>query len=336
MNSLALTWQIRFFAIRTFDPTMSLSNTLIVCFLALSILALASCQPGETESEPAPAPSRVELHEAFPSAYVKARTIEVYLPAGYDSTKSYAVCYMHDGQNLFDATRTFNNVEWGVDDALDSLGYDLIVVGIHNTEFRYQEYMPQKPELTVQPALELAWVTDSNRFKTARGGLISDAYLRFIVEELKPWVDQHYATAPDRDHTFIMGSSMGGLISAYALGEYPGVFGAAGCLSTHRPALGGVFLDYLALGKPSPSLGSRLWMDHGTLGLDSTYAPFQERADSILLSKGWARGVDFETRVYENTTHHESDWRARLPAIFAFLLEGKVNGLDSGEGSLSR
>ncbi|MBI1193169.1 MAG: hypothetical protein GC205_08340 [Bacteroidetes bacterium] len=292
--------------------------------------------PGSETAEQLPAPSRIEIHEAFPSAYVKARNIEIYLPPGYDSTKTYAVCYMHDGQNLFDSKRTFNNVEWGVDEALDSLGYDLIVVGIHNTEFRYQEYMPQKPEAAVQPALEIAWVSDSNRFKTSRGALQSDAYLRFIVEELKPWVDKRYATSPDRDHTFIMGSSMGGLISAYALGEYPGVFGAAGCLSTHLPALDGPFLEYLALGKPSPSLGSRLWMDHGTEGLDSTYAPYQLQADAILLAKGWTRGVDFESRVYENTTHHESDWRTRLPAIFAFLLEGKVVGQESGEGLPAR
>ena len=286
----------------------------------------SSCAASDQqEAEAPPAPSQVITHESFTSKYVEARNIEVYLPVGYDSTKNYAVCYMHDGQNLFSSERTFNGVEWGVDEALDSLGYDIIVVGIWNTAYRYQEYMPQKPESAVQPALEIAWVTDSNRFKTERGALLSDAYLRFIVEELKPWIDKRYATLPDRDHTFIMGSSMGGLISAYALGEYPGVFGAAACLSTHLPALDGVFLEYLALGKPSPSLNSRFWMDHGTVGLDSTYAPYQLRADSILQAKGWARGVDFESRVYEGTSHHESAWRQRLPAIFAFLVEGKVS-----------
>ncbi len=302
-------------------------SKLPACGLIIVLVSLFSgCTATQkSEEEAPPAPSQVILHENFASKYVAARTIEVYLPIGYDSTKSYAVCYMHDGQNLFSAERTFNKVEWGVDEALDSLGYDMIVVGIHNTGLRYQEYMPQKPEAAVQPALEIAWVTDSNRFKSLRGALLSDAYLRFIVEELKPWIDRRYTTMPDRDHTFIMGSSMGGLISAYALGEYPGVFGAAACLSSHLPALDGFVLEYFALGKPSTSLGSRLWMDHGTEGLDSTYAPFQVQADSILLSKGWTRGVDFESRVYEGTTHHESSWRERLPSIFAFLVEGKVS-----------
>lgn len=294
----------------------------LTIFLAL----LTGCRGfGKNDSAELPlSPSRVVIHKAFPSAFVEPRDLEIYLPAGYDSTKAYSVCYMQDGQNLFAAERTFNKVEWGVDEALDTLGYDLIIVGIWNTPARYQEYMPEKPKDAVEKALHVAWLTDSNRFKEANGELASDEYLKFIVEELKPWVDAHYATMPDREHTFIAGSSMGGLISGYALGEYPGVFGAAGCISTHLPALDGVFLEYLRFGKPSPNLGSRLWMDHGTLGLDSTYAPYQVGADSILLSKGWSPGVDFVSRVYDGTTHHETSWRLRLPEVFAFLVEGKV------------
>jgi predicted alpha/beta superfamily hydrolase len=306
---------------------ISRNKTLVLVIFHLQVVfTFTSCTSADHESSETapPTPSQVISIADFPSSFVDARNLEIYLPTGYDSTKAYSVCYMQDGQNLFDPAKTFNNMEWGVDEALDTLGYDLIVVGIWNTPLRYQEYMPQKPTDRVEDELHIAWVIDSNRFKASKPELLSDNYLRFIVEELKPWVDAHYATLPDRDHTFIAGSSMGGLISCYALGEYPGVFSAAGCLSTHLPALQGVFLDYLSTGKPSPSLGSRLWMDHGTDGLDSTYAPFQLQADEILTGKGWTRNVDFVSKVYEGTTHHESDWRNRLPDVFRFLVEQKT------------
>ena len=139
--------------------------------------------------------------------------------------------YMHDGQNLFDAKLSFSGVAWGIDKAAATLADENrirapIVVGIWNTGRRAQEYMPQKP-------LEAAPSSLADRFATNFNGTpVSDAYLRFIVTELKPFVDATYRTLPAQADTNVMGSSMGGLISLYALCEYPDVFGGAACLSS--------------------------------------------------------------------------------------------------------
>jgi len=146
----------------------------------------------------------------------RERTLRVYLPPGYEhSRKRYPVLYMHDGQNLFDATTSFLG-EWGVDETLNELaktkGLELIVVGIDNGGDK------RNTELT-------AW--DSPDHKPGEGR----EYMRFIVDTLKPYIDAHYRTRPGRDNTAIMGSSLGGLISHYAICEYPNVFAKAGLLS---------------------------------------------------------------------------------------------------------
>ena len=216
---------------------ISRNKTLVLVIFHLQVVfTFNSCTSADHESSETapPTPSQVISIADFPSSFVDARNLEIYLPTGYDSTKAYSVCYMQDGQNLFDPAKTFNNMEWGVDEAL-TLGYDLIVVGIWNTPLRYQEYMPQKPTDRVEDELHIAWVIDSNRFKASKPELLSDNYLRFIVEELKPWVDAHYATLPDRDHTFIAGSSMGWLDLVLCIGRIPWCF-QCGWMSKHPPA----------------------------------------------------------------------------------------------------
>jgi enterochelin esterase-like enzyme len=147
----------------------------------------------------------------------RTRRIWVYLPKSYNATKGkiYPVLYMHDGQNLFnEQTAPFG--EWGVDEALDSLqqqtGKECIVVGIDNSnEKRMNEYNP------------------FNNEKYGKGE--GDLYVDFLVKTLKPYIDKNYRTQKDAAHTFIAGSSMGGLISLYALVKYPDVFGTAGIFS---------------------------------------------------------------------------------------------------------
>jgi len=144
------------------------------------------------------------------------RRLRIYLPPDYDSTnKSYPVLYMHDAQNLFDVYTSYTG-EWGVDDILnamyDSIGFSLIVIGIDNGErLRINEYLP--------------W--DNKKYGKGEGA----DFVKFIVEDLKPMIDAKYRTLPDRENTGIMGSSMGGLISHYAIFKYPEVFGKAGILS---------------------------------------------------------------------------------------------------------
>ena len=116
-----------------------------------------------------------------------------------------------------------------------------------------------------------------------------------------------------------MGSSMGGLISLYALTEYPAVFGGAACLSTHWPAGGGVMIDYLRSALPDPA-GHRIYFDHGTATLDSLYPPFQRRADAVMRAAGYVEGRDWVTRVFAGAEHSERAWRVRVEQPLIFLL----------------
>lgn len=143
------------------------------------------------------------------------RRVWIYLPESYNtSNKKYPVLYMHDGQNVFDnATSAYG--EWGVDEALDTLEpkhKEIIVVAIDNGgDKRLNEYSPY----------------DMEKYGKGEG----DHYVDFLVQTLKPYIDKHYRTKKDEKNTFIAGSSMGGLISFYAILKYPKVFGTAGVFS---------------------------------------------------------------------------------------------------------
>ena len=141
-----------------------------------------------------------------------SKKIWLYLPKNYaSSNKKYAVLYMHDAQNLFDAKTSYVG-EWNIDEKLDSLNAQVIVVGIeHGNDKRMEELTPYKNE--------------------KYGGGKADAYLDFIVHTLKPEIDQKYRTKTKASHTIIMGSSLGGLASYYAALKYPTVFGKAGVFS---------------------------------------------------------------------------------------------------------
>jgi predicted alpha/beta superfamily hydrolase len=296
--------------------------------IALTAVALAGAAPARAAGQAAAAPElplgvtgTVRFHADVPSRHVAARHVEVWLPPGYDAATGtrYPVLYMHDGQNVFAPATSYTRIDWGVDEAMTRLIAErrvrpAIVVAVWNTPARFQEYMPRKA---------LDFLPDSVRaVPQARAQLDSvrsDQYLRFLVEELKPFIDRTYRTRPGRADTFVMGSSMGGLISAYALAEYPEVFGGAGCVSTHWPAAEGVMLPYLARALPAPG-AHRLWFDHGTATLDSLYAPYQQRADSLLRAKGWTPGPRWTTRRYTGAEHSERAWRARIADPLVFLL----------------
>ena len=222
-------------------------------------------------------------YSSFKSKYADARNVDVWLPASYSKNVKYAVVYMHDGQNLFVPKEPFTGVDWGVDETMTRLIAEkrireTIVVGIWNTPKRVIEYAPQK-------AYDLV-----NRKKIKNSSFVkmkkaeSDEYLKFIVEELKPFIDANYSTKPDRDNTFIMGSSMDGLISLYAVSEYPEIFGGAGCISTHFPLVRGVMLEYMKNFLPPPQT-HKIYFDHGTETLDADYEPYQKRADKIMKIK---------------------------------------------------
>ena len=244
--------------------------------------------------------------------------MDVWLPPDYPDDKRYPVLYMHDGQNLFEPISSIGGVAWEVDKAISRLVEErkipsLIVVGLWNSEIRWREYMPQKayevPEFEKdRPAF----------IERAGGDSISDSYLRFLVEEVKPFVDSKYPTLPDQQDTFVMGSSMGGLISLYAISQYPDVFRGAGCLSTHWSAGFGTLVDEMGKSLPDPK-SHRLYFDYGTKGLDADYEHFQLQMDYQLRNAGYD-GSNWMTRKFEGADHNETAWRARVEIPLEFLL----------------
>lgn len=261
-------------------------------------------------------------YDNFYSKFVAHRHLDIWLPPEYGQRDGarYPVLYMHDGQNLFDDRISFGGVSWGIDRAMTQLigggrVRPTVVVGIWNSETRWRDYMPQKPYES--PAF--------NRhrkvfLKNTGGPSISDAYLRFMVEELKPFVDAHYNTLPGQGDTFVMGSSMGGLVSLYAASEYPHVFGGAGCLSTHWPIGGMELVDEMARGLPDPA-AHRLYFDFGTETLDSLYEPFQRRMDEHLHRAGYSENKNWVTRTFDGAEHSERSWRERVHIPLEFLLK---------------
>lgn len=283
--------------------------------ISLSVVILASCQ--------APTPSTIVHHADIASAHVAARNVDVYLPEGYDPSGStrYPVLYMHDGQNLFSTETAFGRVEWRIDEVMDSLKLKAIVVGVWNSPKRFHKYAPQKPQdIHISPEGR-----DTIRIRLTEEPL-SDAYLRFLVTELKPFIDSTYATKPDRENTFIMGSSMGGLISLYAVSEYPEVFGGAANVSTHWPLLldrntsyfMDAYLAYLDTALPVAS-APKLYFDHGTENLDAMYGVHQVRMDSLMRAKAWPEDR-WMTRVFDGEDHNERSWQKRVHIPLQFLL----------------
>jgi predicted alpha/beta superfamily hydrolase len=275
---------------------------------------------------PAPAPlagpgitGRLERYASMPSAYVAARNVDVWLPPSYgtDPQQRYPVVYMHDGQNLFDPATSYGNVDWAVDEVMTRLieqgaVREAIVVGVWNSPKRREEYMPQR---AVQGVKKLS--IPGPDIKAA--DIISDRYLSFLVTELKPFIDTTYRTLPDRANTSVMGSSMGGLISQYAMSRYPDVYGGAGCVSTHWPAGDGIALDDFAAHLPDPAT-HRYWFDFGTATLDASYEPYQRRADEILRKAGYVEGQNWITKKFEGAEHSEKAWRLRVDQPLQFLL----------------
>lgn len=263
----------------------------------------------------------LQRYADFPSRYVPARTIDVWCPPDYAAGDTRCpVLYMHDGQNLFLPGYSYGGVAWDAHVAaarLIAAGVipGVIIVGVWNVgENRWGEYLPQKPVNTPQGRATAAQFSDR-----LPGTLCSDAYLKFLAEELKPFIDAAYRTLPDQSHTFIMGSSMGGLISLYAICEYPQVFGGAGCVSTHWVAGENLMVDYFGAALPNP-IDHKLYFDYGTETADAAYEPYQRRMDGHLAARGYERGKNWITQKFDGAEHSERAWRERVHLPLEFLL----------------
>ena len=268
------------------------------------------------------------------SEFVPARDIYVWLPRDFAEDRQYAVLYMHDGDMLFDASTTWNGQEWGLDEMATRLMAegnvrDFIVVAVPNAgPDRHIEYFPQKPFEAMEPEQQAGFyeLGRPGADRLFSGPVRSDAYLHFLVEELKPYIDENFPVLSDRDNTLIMGSSMGGLISIYAISEYPDVFGAAACMSTHWPGTFSLeknpfpqlMRDYLLENLPSAGT-HRIWFDHGTEQLDAMYPDLQLQVDRVMQERGYSAG-NWTTFVDKGANHSENAWRARLDQPLTFLL----------------
>lgn len=266
----------------------------------------------------------------FESRHVPARNVDIWLPPDYaqDSERKYPVIYMHDGQNLFDPALSFSGVDWGVDPALRGLIETgeieaPIVVGIWNTDNRLGEYMPEQ---SVQdPAARTEVDQYINQFRSEfEFNLASDAYLALVVEELKPWVDAEYRTRAGQADTHMIGSSMGALISLYAICRYPEVFCGAACLSTAWHFGQEVHIPWFGSHLPDPAT-HKVYFDMGGREdvwpkANHTLLKKQAEMDELVRAAGYCDGESLLTLVFPEGKHHETYWRARLDRPLKFLL----------------
>jgi metallo-beta-lactamase class B len=235
------------------------------------------------------------------------RKIWIYLPSDYDnSTKSYPVLYMQDGQNVFEKLTSFSG-EWGVDESLstrEKLGLSsAIVVAIDNGGARrLDEYSPYK--------------------NTQYGGGEGEYYIDFIAQTLKPFIDSAYRTKPEFISTGIAGSSMGGLISMYAALKYPMIFGKVGIFS---PAFW--FSDSLFnfIKNADLNKGMKVYFVSGSAE-SKEMVPDMKRMDSLLLSKGLDSSSRYLT-IKSDGAHSEWFWKREFPACFNYLYPTVPNGL---------
>jgi predicted alpha/beta superfamily hydrolase len=294
-------------------------NILIFSLLSLTLLA----------QTPKVSTGKLDFYENFQSMFVNPRNVAVWLPENYSPKKKYAVLYMHDGQNLFDSTITFNKQEWSIDETIGKLQKEgeikeCIVVGIWNTPYRRQEYYPAKAFYSIPQHWQDSLLIDMGADKKTKP--LSDKYLSFIVKELKPFIDKTYSTKPNRKNTFISGSSMGGLISLYAICEYPKIFGGAACISTHwtgsvyrnKLEIANGFMDYMKKYLPSPKT-HKIYFDYGTETLDTWYKPYQLLANEIMQQKGFSQ-KNWTTKEFKGDAHDEKSWKRRFEIPAKFIL----------------
>ncbi len=241
----------------------------------------------------------------------RTRRVWLYLPPDYaTSGGTYPVLYLHDGQNVFDAATSFAG-EWGVDETLDSLhaagDSGVIVVAVDNGgTHRMDEYQP--------------WPSTDARF----GGGEGARYVDFIVHTLKPFIDAHYRTRPDRVNTGIGGSSLGGIISFYAALQYPDVFGRVLVFSApffFEPQLFAMARAYRRRASPT-----RFYFDTGlNEGTTELELPYRAMAHSLqamvdsLAAEGVDTAADVRALLPADGAHAEWFWRREFPAAYRWL-----------------
>lgn len=233
------------------------------------------------------------------------RNVIVYLPPNYEmeEERRFPVLYLNDGQNLFDSATAFNGREWGVDETaqrliLKGMIEPLIIIGIYNTgEKRIDEYAP-----TLDP-------------RQNRGGK-ADLYGRFIIEELKPFIDQNYRTMAGPEFTGLGGSSLGGLVSLYLGLKHPRVFSKLMVMSPSVWWDYGMILKFVRYLPAKPT--TRIWLDIGSKEGKFTPGYVRDLRDLLVL-QGWRLDADLKFTEIRGGQHNEAAWSKRVEPALRFL-----------------
>ncbi len=263
----------------------------------LLVSALAACHDDPRPSTAGPTVKVLAQPMAMPGLD-RTRTLRIYLPPSYaTSDRRYPVIYMHDGQNLFDEATSYAG-EWGADESMGALarthGFEAIVVGIdHGGDKRMNELS--------------AW--PHAQFGAAEGA----QYMAFLVDVVKPHIDRQYRTEPDRNSTAIIGSSMGGLASHYAIHARPDVFGMAGVLSPSYWVAPQLYDEVRA--KPLPADARVYLYAGGREGPETT--DDARRMHALLAAAAPADHVHLS--IVEAAEHNEAAWRAEFPRVVTWL-----------------
>lgn len=256
---------------------------------------------------------------------LRAREITVYTPPGYASrpNQRYPVFYLHDGQNIWDApTLPFGG--WKANTIADQLILDkeiepLIIVGIANSSRRAEEYVGGSVFYKMTPTLDEDFVTQARR--------LHDEYRRYVVEVVKPFIDQRYRTLPDEENTAIGGASFGAGVSLSIAFAYPGVFSRVAALSggnygpndpqwNSRPYVMYPWLMETLITAKRPL---KIWLDCGTENIDAIFLPRSREMRNHLVRLGWREGVDLRWVEDVGAGHNEREWAKRLPEILRFF-----------------
>lgn len=272
---------------------------MLLRYLALALLCLPGVAAAAERAHTAGPTVRVYTPPLRMPALGFARTLRVYLPPDYaEGDRRYPVLYMFDGQNLFDDATSYVG-EWGVDESMDALaredGFAAIVVGIdHGNELRINELIPY-------------WQV---RFLPNAG----DAFIADLVHTVKPFVDANYRTQPDRAHTAILGSSLGGLSADYAIHRHPDVFSRAGVFSPSYWVSDEAFDN--ARRTPLPG-DSRVYLYMGGKEGEES-VPQAARMSAILHAQPGGRDM-VALSIVPEAEHNEVAWRAEFPRAVRWL-----------------
>lgn len=305
-----------------------MKSTLTKLLLMLAVISCYAQPKGKT----------VKI-DSFKSKFVQARNIEVWLPADYSTNtkESYPVLYMQDGQSIFYPETAIHKVAWEADDSAAKLIASkrvkpFIIVAIWSSDQRYMEYFPEKAAANFTKTDKAIFDKTNETAKIKGTQLLGDEYLKFLTQELKPYIDKTYRTKADAANTAICGSAMGALISLYAVCEYPNVFGKAACMSTHWPLLADnthsgpseAFKKYLYEKLP-PFQDHSIYFDLGTKTMDQYYGEHQKTVDNIMKSKGYT-DKNWLTKKFDGAAHVEKAWQERFihPLMFIFKNEPKT------------